>query len=200
VLLEAVLKVHHHLRPQSEQVLQQDNLLILQMVCIQRHEQQAEIVMEIRRFLNCSRILELHLLLELVRQITQFFIQTSEPPKALVRQRPETKQRFFTLRLEQHLQVEQVQRHLKKRAHSLEQYLMPEMVLQRQKNCEPSLELVLHQGCLIRLHLSGTEKSEQPTGMVGRPLTMKLSASTPLQEMQAQQETALQPRLHSRPL
>jgi hypothetical protein len=106
VLLEAVLKVHHHSRLQSEQVLQQDNLLSLQMVYIQRHEQQAEMVMEIHQFLNYSRISEPHLLLELVRLITQFFIQTSEPPRALVRQRPETKQRFFTLHSEQHLQVE----------------------------------------------------------------------------------------------
>jgi hypothetical protein len=56
VLLEAVLKTHHHSRHLLEQVLQQDNLLILQMVCIQRHEQQAEMAMEIHQLLSCSLI------------------------------------------------------------------------------------------------------------------------------------------------
>jgi hypothetical protein len=130
VLLEAVLKTHHHSRHLLEQVLQQDNLLSLQMVCIQRHEQQAEMVMEILQFLNCSRISELHLLLGLVRQITQSFIRTSEPLKALVPQLLETKQQFFTLHLGQHLLMEQVQKHLKKRVHSLELLQLPVMVLQ----------------------------------------------------------------------
>jgi hypothetical protein len=198
VLLEAARRIHLHSRLLLELQVRQDSLLNPQSDYIPRQEQQVVLVMEIHRYLNCSLTSEPHLHLVLEHRIMQSFTQTLEPPMALVRQQPETKQRFCIHMSETHLQtVAELQRQ-KKRALSSGQYLMPEMVLQRQKNCEPSLELVLHQGCLIRLHLSGTEKSEQPTGMVGRPLTMKLSASTPLQEMQAQQETALQVPLHSR--
>jgi hypothetical protein len=64
------------------------------------------VVMEIHRFLNCSRILERHLHLGLVRQTTQFFIQTLELLRVLVLQQLVTKQQFFTHHLELHLQVE----------------------------------------------------------------------------------------------
>jgi hypothetical protein len=200
VLLEAVLKVHHHSRPQSERVLQQDNLLSLQMVCIQRHEQQAEMVMEIHRFLNCSRILEQHPHQELVHQITPFYIQILELLKVLVRRLPEMKQRFFTHMSEMHLQTAVELQHQKKRALSSEQYPQLEMVLQHQKNCEPSLEAVLHQGSLARLYLSDTEKSELLLHLVERPLTMKHSSFIPQSEPQAEMVMALQHPLRSRPL
>jgi hypothetical protein len=146
-------------------------------------------------FIHTSELLRLAVQ---VHPITQSFIQTSEPPKALVRQRPETKQRFFTLHLEQHLQVEQVQRHLKKRAHSLELLQLLVMVLQHQKNCEPSLELVPHQVSLARSHHSDTEKLELGLRLVGRPLTMKHSSFIPQSEQQAEMVMALQHPLRLR--
>jgi hypothetical protein len=170
------------------------------MVCIQRHEQQAEMVMEIHRFLNCSRILEQHPHQELVHQITPFYIQILELLKVLVRRLPEMKQRFFTHMSEMHLQTAVELQHQKKRALSSEQYPQLEMVLQHQKNCEPSLEMVPHQVSLARSHHSDTEKLELGLRLVGRPLTMKHSSFIPQSEPQAEMVMALQHPLRSRPL
>jgi hypothetical protein len=198
VLLEAVLKAHHHSRLQSERVLQQDNLLSLQMVYTHPQEQQAVLVMEIHQFLNCSPTSEQHPHQELVHQITPFYIQILELLKVLVRRLLETKQRFFTLHLEQHLLMEQVQKHLKKRVHSLELLHLLVMVLQHQKNCELSLELAPHQVNLARLYLSDTEKLELGLGLVEQPLTMKHSSFIPQSEPQAEMVMALQHPLRSR--
>jgi hypothetical protein len=199
VLLEAVLKIHLHSRHLLEQLLLQDSHLSLQMVYTHHQEQQAVLVMEIHQFLNCSPISEQHPHQELVHQITLFYIQILELLKVLVRRLPEMKQRFFTHMSEMHLQTAVELQHQKKRALSSEQYPQLEMVLQHQKNCEPSLEPVLHQAYLTRLYLLDTEKSEQPMGTVALPLTMKLSVCIPRREMRAEQEMALQVRLHLRP-
>jgi hypothetical protein len=113
--------------------------------------------MEAHLFLNCSLTLEQHLHQELVRQTTQSCIRTSEPLKVRVRRRLVMKQQFFILHSEQHLLVELVHKHLKKRAHSSELLQLLLMVLQHQKNCEPSLEVVRHQDSPTHMHYSDTE-------------------------------------------
>jgi hypothetical protein len=97
----------------------------------------------------------------------------------LVRLQLVMKQRFFTLRLEQHLQVEQVQRHLKKRAHSLELFQLMEAALQLQSNCTQFIELEQHQDSLGLLHHLDMEKLEPHTVMVEQLLMTKRLASIP---------------------
>jgi hypothetical protein len=157
VLLEAVLKIHLHSKHLLEQLLPQDSRLNLQLDFIYRQERQAVLVMEIHQFLNYSRILELHLLLELVRQITQLFIQISERHMVLVRLLPEIRRQDCTLHQEQQLLMGQVHLYLKKEQHSSELHLPMVSVRQHLVNCELFIEPVLHQGSLTRLHLSGTE-------------------------------------------
>jgi hypothetical protein len=113
--------------------------------------------METHLFLNYSLTLEQRRALDLVHPITRFCIQISERLKVRVLLQLETKRRFFILHSEQHLPVEQVQKHLKKRAHSLELLQLLVMVLQHQKNCELSLELAPHQASPTHLHHSDTE-------------------------------------------
>jgi hypothetical protein len=157
VLLEAVLKIHLRSRHLLEQLLLQDSHLSLQMVYTHHQEQQAVLVMEIHQFLNCSPISEQHLLLELVRQITQLFIQISERHMVLVRLLPEIRRQDCTLHQEQQLLMGQVHLYLKKEQHSSELHLPMVSVRQHLVNCELFIEPVLHQGSLTRLHLSGTE-------------------------------------------
>jgi hypothetical protein len=93
-----------------------------------------------------------------------------------------------------------VLQHLKKkqRCSGLRQLMVS--VHQHQANCVQFIELVPQSVSLIRFHHSDTENSEQPTGMVGRPPTMKHSSFIPQSEPQAEMVMALQHHLHSRPL
>jgi len=139
-----------------------------------------------------------HLHLELVHQTTPFYIQISELLKALVRQRLVTKHLFFILHSELHLQVEQAQRVLKKKAHSLEQLPLTELALQPQMSCALFLELLQQQDNLVRFHRLDTENSELHLQAAAQQRTMKLSFFIPQSEQQAEMGLAHQANLHSR--